>query len=117
MTAPDKMLEIWRAVSIVGQEAFNQKYDEIEDNTAYVKASAYADQAAAIELSRRCVPIEEYQRVVGENVRLRESAAKIHNSVNIVGSAYHRAQTSLDEMVSEIKSELRAALKETGNAE
>jgi hypothetical protein len=45
-----------------------------------------------------------------ENARLRQAIADEANRINIEGSAYHRAQLALDEIVTGLKVRYRAAL-------
>ena len=47
-----------------------------------------------------------------ENKRLREGIARLHNTINVVGSPFHRAQQALDDLVVEVKAHAKAALKE-----
>ena len=45
--------------------------------------------------------------------RLREALAHLANTINIVGSHYHRAQVAIDDLVLDVKKSARAALRET----
>lgn len=51
------------------------------------------------------------QTLSAENERLREHIARQANTINIVGSPYHKAQEALDEIVLLLKREARAALE------
>lgn len=42
--------------------------------------------------------------------RLRKTLAKLSNEINIIGSPLHKAQLALDQIVADIKREVRAAL-------
>lgn len=45
--------------------------------------------------------------------RLREALAHLANTIDIVGSHYHRAQVAIDDLVLDVKKSARAALRET----
>lgn len=63
------------------------------------------------EAANRITALEaEKVPLVSENARLREAIARLANSINIVGSPYHRAQQALDDLVSEVKQTARATL-------
>lgn len=97
-------------------EAFDAATDAATG--ASVKYKPSAREAAALELSRHCVPIEEYQRVV-------ELANKLD------GYTLHKTQCALYQSsyamnfpecscgLTDAREDLltRAALKETGNAD
>lgn len=56
--------------------------------------------------------IDRIEAQAAEIERLREALAHIANTINIVGSPYHKAQEALDQIVTETKRAARAALKE-----
>ena len=49
-----------------------------------------------------------------ENARMRQEIADLHNSINIVGSAYDKAVKALDEMVADVRRRTHAALTKVG---
>jgi hypothetical protein len=53
------------------------------------------------------------QAQAAEIKRLREALAHLANTINIVGSHYHRAQVAIDDLVLDVKKSARAALRET----
>jgi hypothetical protein len=60
--------------------------------------------------------LAERDALKAENARLRQHIADEANRVNIVGSAYEKAQLALDEIVIGVKQRARAALaQETHN--
>lgn len=54
--------------------------------------------------------INHIRTLESENKRLREAIASIANSINVVGSPYHKAQEALDLLVIETKKAAREAL-------
>lgn len=107
-------------------EAFDAATDAATG--ASVKYKPSAREAAALELSRRCVPIEEYQRVVGMIQRWRDSLAITRNSP-VLGDdlSGHELDFVIEQLDNILAREVwkrgvqllpfTAALKETGNAD
>lgn len=111
MTAPEWAVETWRLACGAYEDG------EADQTDMSMRDRVIAgDAAAALELSRRCVPIEEYQRVV-------ELANKLD------GYTLHKTQCALYQSsyamnfpecscgLTDAREDLltRAALKETGN--
>ena len=72
--------EVWREASIAGQAAFNEKYDEIEDSTAYVKASEHGNVAATAVIERalaeaRIAALEEAAGVMARRAAMYRAKA------------------------------------------
>lgn len=85
---------------------------------ASVKYKPSAREAAALELSRRCVPIEEYQRVVGvanklDGYTLHKTQCALYQSS--YATNYPECSCGLTDVREDILT--RTALKETGNAD
>jgi archaellum component FlaC len=51
------------------------------------------------------------EALTAENKRLRVQLADLANTINIVGSHYHKAQVALDDLVLDVKKRARAALE------
>ena len=69
-------------------------------------------------LSQYCPNCEAQAKTIealqADKKKLREALANLANTINIVGSPYHRAQEALDQIVTETKRAVRTALQETG---
>lgn len=74
--------------------------------------SAFVRENANEILNALRQPTQGDAEIIAENKRLREALAHIANTINIVGSPYHKAQEALDQIVTETKRAARAALKE-----
>ena len=56
---------------------------------------------------------DRIEALTAENERLRVQLADLANTINIVGSHYHKAQVALDDLVLDVKKRARAALGDT----
>lgn len=72
----------------------------------------YIDEHHAIAAWNTRQPTQSDAEIIAENKRLREALANLANTINIVGSPYHKAQEALDQIVTETKRAARAALQE-----
>lgn len=85
--------------------------DGDRDGLTYHHRSDFPEIVDATNMANRITALEaEKVLLVSENARLREAIARLTNSINIVGSPYHRAQQALDDLVSEVKQTARATL-------
>jgi predicted RNA-binding protein len=85
-------------------------FDQL-DHLANINALMY-DDLDTIDAAKNRIEILE-----AENARLRQAIADEANRINIEGSAYHKAQLALDEIVVGLKQRTRAVLAATSGGE